>query len=214
MTIRRGRRKGEAVAKLSADTRERLDWLGRERSLVYKTFLLTGLRRGELEAITVGQLCLDSANPVAVLNAADEKNREGSEIAIRSDLAADLRQWLSDRPARLQAHARRKGDIVPERLPANVRVFIVPKEFVKILNRDLRLAGIPKMDDRGRVLDIHALRHTFGTLLSKGGVAPRTAQEAMRHSDIALTMNVTRILAYSTFTRPSKRFRLYLRNLD
>src|SRR5262249_14680041 len=45
-------------------------------------------------------------------------------------------------------------------------------------------------DDRGRVLDVHALRHTFGTLLSKGGVAPRTAQAAMRHSKIDLTMTV------------------------
>lgn len=41
---------------------------------------------------------------------------------------------------------------------------------------------------RGRTLDVHALRTTFGTLLSKGGVAPRTAQEAMRHSDIRMTM--------------------------
>jgi Phage integrase family len=39
-------------------------------------------------------------------------------------------------------------------------------------------------------LHVHALRHTFGTLLSKGGIAPRTAQAAMRHSDIKLTMNV------------------------
>ncbi len=34
------------------------------------------------------------------------------------------------------------------------------------------------------------MRHTFGTLLSKGGVMPRTAQAAMRHSRIDLTMNV------------------------
>jgi len=34
------------------------------------------------------------------------------------------------------------------------------------------------------------LRHTFGTLLSAAGVAPRTAQAAMRHSTIDLTMNV------------------------
>ena len=34
------------------------------------------------------------------------------------------------------------------------------------------------------------MRHTFGTLLSKGGVTPRTAQAAMRHSKIDLTMNV------------------------
>ena len=74
-------------------------------------------------------------------------------------------------------------------MPAETRLFVVPKELVKILNRDLKLAGISKTDDRGRTIDVHALRTTFGTLLSKG-VAPRTAQAAMRHSDIDLTMNV------------------------
>ena len=34
------------------------------------------------------------------------------------------------------------------------------------------------------------MRHSFGSLLSQGGVAPRTAQAAMRHSSIDLTMNV------------------------
>jgi hypothetical protein len=48
---------------------------------------------------------------------------------------------------------------------------------------------IDKRDERGRTVDVHALRHTFGTLLSKGGVSPRTAQAAMRHSKIDLTMN-------------------------
>jgi hypothetical protein len=59
---------------------------------------------------------------------------------------------------------------------------------------DFRLAGIPKRDERGRTVDVHALRHTFGTLLSKGGVTPRTAQAALRHSDVNLTMN--------TYTNP------------
>jgi hypothetical protein len=49
--------------------------------------------------------------------------------------------------------------------------------------------GIPKKDERGRTVDVHAMRHSFGTLLSKGGMAPRTAQAAMRHSTIDLTMN-------------------------
>jgi hypothetical protein len=61
---------------------------------------------------------------------------------------------------------------------------------VKILDRDFVVAGIPKADDRGRTVDFHSLRHTFGTLLSVGGVNPRTAQQAMRHSDIKLTMNI------------------------
>ncbi len=62
--------------------------------------------------------------------------------------------------------------------------------FLRILNRDLHAAGIPKQDDRGRTVDVHALQTTFGTLLSKAGVSPRTAQQAMRHSDIKLTMGV------------------------
>ena len=52
------------------------------------------------------------------------------------------------------------------------------------------MAGIPKKDARGWTIDVHAMRHTFGTLLSRGNVAPRTAQAAMRHSSIDLTMNV------------------------
>ena len=59
-----------------------------------------------------------------------------------------------------------------------------------MLDRDLKLAGIAKRDERGRTVDVHAMRHTFGSLLSKGGVAPRTAQAAMRHAKIDLTMNV------------------------
>jgi integrase len=54
----------------------------------------------------------------------------------------------------------------------------------------MKLAGIAKRDERGRTLDVHALRMTFGTLLGKGGVPLRTTQTAMRHSDPKLTVNV------------------------
>jgi integrase len=39
-------------------------------------------------------------------------------------------------------------------------------------------------------MDIHALRHTFGTHLSKAGVTPRVSMAAMRHSSLDLTMSV------------------------
>lgn len=47
-----------------------------------------------------------------------------------------------------------------------------------------------KIDNRGRTIDVHALRHTFGTHLSKAGVPLRTAQAAMHHSDPSPTANV------------------------
>ena len=75
-------------------------------------------------------------------------------------------------------------------IPGTEKLFNVPRQLVKVFDRDLKVAGIPKIDDRGRTLDIHALRHSFASLLSAGGVAPRTAQAAMRHSDVNLTMSV------------------------
>ena len=68
--------------------------------------------------------------------------------------------------------------------------FKVPSSLLRVLDRDLKAAGIPKRDDRGRIFDVHALRHTFGTQLSMAGVPLRTAQAALRHSSPVLTANI------------------------
>jgi len=166
-----------------------LERTGRERALIYKTLFLTGLRKGELASLTIGQVVLDGPRPHFILEAADEKNRQGSPIPLRRDLADDLRGWLAT-----VAQETHKGD-PPSKGAKQTEwlarpLFQIPDGLVRILNRDLAAAGIPKVDERGRTIDVHAFRHTFGTLLSKGGVLPRTAQAAMRHSTIDLTMNV------------------------
>ena len=113
---------------------------------------------------------------------------------------------LTDALTDAQKRARSQGKPVPARLAPDTPLFTVPAALIKILNRDLLTAGIAKLierngktvidkrDERGRTVDVHALRHTFGTHLSKGGVAPRTAQAAMRHGTLELTM--------STYTDP------------
>jgi len=137
-----------------------------------------------------------------LLNARDEKNRRGSEIPLRTDLAADIRSWLADRLAWAQQAARDADEPIPAALPGDEPLFDVPDGLIRIFDRDLVFAGLAriekrggkevvvKTDDRGRTIDIHALRHTFGTHLSKAGVPLRTAQAAMRHSDPSLTANV------------------------
>ena len=164
-----------------------LERRGRERAIVYKSLVLTGLRRGELASLTVASVELESSTPYAILQASDEKNRKGSEIPLRTDLADDLRQWLAERAIEARSVLAIGTGTT---LPAETPLLSVPKQLVRTLNRDLAVAGIAKIDDRGRSLDVHALRHSFGSLLSAGGVAPRTAQAAMRHSSIDLTMNV------------------------
>ena len=59
-----------------------------------------------------------------------------------------------------------------------------------MLRVDLCAAGIPYRDDQGRVLDFHALRGCYVTMLQRSGVHPKLAQELARHSDIRLTMQV------------------------
>jgi integrase len=167
-----------------------LELLGRERELIYTMLVLTGLRKGELASLTIGQLVLDGPRPYAELLAKDAKAGRGAKIPLRADLVAGLKDFLAERLRREQERATRTGTAVPMRLSLATPLFTVPRDFIKIFNRDLAAAGIAKRDERGRVVDIHALRHTFGTHLSRANVAPRVAMAAMRHSSLHLTMNI------------------------
>jgi integrase len=179
-----------------------LERRGRERQLVYKTLTLTGLRKGELTALRVRHAELDGPTPYLVLDAADEKAGRGAEIPLRGDLANDLRKWLADRLDDLRDAARDDGTPLPAKLPPDMPLLDVPSGLSEEFSTAIWLrrgspgwspapigrTRIDKRDDRGRTVDVHALRHTFGTHLSRGGVAPRTAQQALRHGSIELTM--------------------------
>ena len=172
------------------DLIDRLERTGHERALTYKTLVLTGLRKGELASLTLAQLDFDGPVAYAVLNAADEKNRQGSNIPLRADLASELSLWLEERLGELQNEARKSRKPIPARLPASTHLFHISSGLTRILDRDLAAAGIPKRDERNRVVDVHALRVTFGTHLCAAGVPLRTAQAAMRHSKPELTANI------------------------
>lgn len=182
--------RGRKVLAKNPKVLSKLEKLGRERELIYRTLVLTGLRKGELASLTVGALRLDHNPPYAILAPKSDKARLGAEIPLRPDLAAELRRWLEKALADEQAAARRESLPIPARLPQDRPLLRVRADLIRVLERDLRAADIQKRDDRGYTVDIHALRHTFGTHLSRNGTLPRTAQAAMRHSSIALTMNL------------------------
>ncbi len=204
LTIRRGKRKGQQVAKVSDAERARLARLGRERALIYKTMIYTGLRKGELASLPVSALHLDDESSYVELAGKNAKSGRGATIPLRADLVDDLRGQVADRLTeyRRQTLAEGRGENA-EAPPGDMKLFTVPRDFIKIFDRDLVAAGlarvveieqtgktrIDKTDAEGRTIDIHCLRHTFATMLSQAGVAPRMAQELLRHSDIRLTMN-------------------------
>ncbi len=156
------------LAKVFDDRRRALEQLGTERVLIYKTAVLTGVRLNELRTLKCCDLSFGDV-PFVKLNHTNEKNRGASTLAIRSDLADELQAWIAGKD---------RGD----------RVFVVSDGLLRIMDRDLKAAGIPKKDADGCVVHVHALRHSFGTHLSLAGVAPRAAQAAMRDSNIVLTM--------------------------
>ena len=177
------------VLKDNPDLIARLERIGHERALTYKTLVLTGLRKGELASLTVGQVEFDGPVAYAILNAADEKNRQGSSIPLRADLVAELSTWLAERLRELRETAGMSGQPIPARLPASTPLFQIASGLARILDRDLAAAGIPKRDERNRVFDVHALRVTFGTHLCRG----RSASDGPgRHATLKpeLTANI------------------------
>ena len=157
-------------ADLREESREHFLRVGRERALLYKTAIFTGLRKGELAALRVKYLNLDR-KPYGCLELPGEftKNGDDARVLLVPALAEELR-----------SHVEGKGPDAP--------VFKVPERMVPTMKRDLLRAGIPFKDDRGRYADFHALRKSAGTMLGLAGVPTRIRQLFMRHSDVRLTL--------------------------
>ncbi len=129
-------------------------------------------------------------------------DRAVGDLVAGSVLLTSWSDQGSTKRAVLQDDARRRGDPIAAQLAPNTKMLDVPDGLIRIFDRDLVFAGIArvekrdgkevviKTDERGRTIDIHALRHTFGTHPCRAGVPLRTAQAAMRHSDPSLTANV------------------------
>ena len=158
---------------LTAEQAQRLVSVAGPRRLVYTMAMTTGLRRSELADLRWGDLRIepDELRPYVALRAEATKARRADTIPLREDVARELRG------------ARPKG------FDTQGKVFeCVPD--MDTFKADLQTAEIPFLDEAGRRADFHALRMTFGTMLAQSGVAPRTAMELMRHTDLHLTMGV------------------------
>ncbi len=78
------------------------------------------------------------------------KRRHKDVQPIHPELAAALTAWLVGKAS---------GE----------PVFAMPDKPARMLQRDLKSAGIAYRDDAGRVVDFHALRHTFISRIVSSG---------------------------------------------
>jgi len=157
---------------LTDDELERLLAIAGSRRLLYLTALYTGLRKCELAQLVWDDIHLESDRPFIHARASTTKNSKDAVIPLHPELAEELRGACPINGARSRL------------------VFKVGTKPARALYRDLEAAGVAKVDELGRKVDFHALRHTFATNLARRGVSQRLAQELMRHSEPRLTAQI------------------------
>jgi integrase len=140
-----------------------------KRALAYMLAAYTGLRRGEIKQLTWADVHLDEERPYILARASTTKNKKTAVLPLVPQLAQMLKDW------REQQHTL-TGTVFKRSVPTAVTLL-----------KDLAACGIKGVDEHGRHLDFHALRHTFATMLANAGISPRVAMELMRHSDMRLT---------------------------
>ena len=151
----------------------RFGMTGYERALLYRLAVETGLRANELRSLVVASF--DFERCTVTVESQDTKNRKEAVLPLRTDTAAELKQFLAGKLPNVKAFGG-----TYKRLADKTHLLI---------KADLEAAGIPYVDESGRYSDFHSLRHTTGSLLAASGVHPKTAQSIMRHSTIDLTMS-------------------------
>jgi integrase/recombinase XerC len=139
------------------------------RALIYKLALLTGMRRGELDSLTVGSV--DWEGQKVHLEARHAKNRKAADFPLPKTFLDELYAFSAGR-----------------RLNEKLLVNVSPSKSARTLHRDLNRAGIPIETPEGRV-DFHSLRATFLTLINDLGEDAKTVQALGRHADPRLTFD-------------------------
>jgi len=148
---------------------------------VWYTFLVTGLRAGEL--ISLRLIDVDWESRELIVRRGIAKNHRSRRIPIDGALWELLCQ-------------RRDGKGPESRVFLNCRGAPLGRSgLYHAFIRCCRRAGLEtrREDEEGHErdhLDVHSLRKTFSTNLIVNGADPKTVQELLGHKSLAMTMNL------------------------
>ena len=164
-----------------------LDVAPPHRRLLYETAFASGLRANELRQLTVADLDEDLSG--VVLDPTWTKNRKAGFQPLPYSLVKRLASFAASGEVRqLFKDAYRRGQ-AKSKLPADPLLY-VPTQTARTFDRDLKAAGIPKHNPKGR-LDFHAARVSYiNMLLENGDITPKEMQELARHATLDMTIGV------------------------
>jgi len=128
---------------------------------------MTGLRRGELANLKVGDLNLKGSAPVLLVR----QGKGGKDRAV--SLNTHVRDWLAA--------------FVNGKSPQDSVFRLAPKTISLKIGKWARKAGVPH-------LHTHSLRHYVGATLFERGANPRAVQAALGHESLDVTMRYASIV--------------------
>jgi integrase len=165
---------------------------GTERALVYRLALETGLRSNEIRSLTRGSFSFGDTLSTVTVEAGNSKRRRRDELPLRAETVKELKAHLDGKLHDTRAFSLPRGDEMAEMLRADLAAaraaWLKAAESPDERAKRRKSSFLAAVDDAGRVVDFHGLRHTFITNLARSGVHPTVAQRLARHSDPKLTL--------------------------
>ncbi len=168
---------------------------GGDRSALYLTAGMTGLRASELASLSPASFDLDAPTPAVAVEAAYSKRKRRDVVPLHPALVEALRPFLADKaagsrvwPGKWAMHFE-AGDLIRRDLGTARAAWLAeaadPAERTRREGSDF----LEYENAKGEFADFHSLRHMFVTGLVNAGVMPKDAKELARHSTITLTMD-------------------------
>jgi hypothetical protein len=147
---------------------------GRERFLLYRFVVETGLRADEIRKLRKADFDFDAGAVTVKAETAKGKREDVQHLS--PALTGELREFMRDKLGDARAF--------------HGRYAALDDQTAVMLKEDLARAEIPYKDEVGRCFDFHSLRGQCATLLAASGVSMKTAQAILRHKDVNLTANI------------------------
>ncbi len=153
------------------------------QTALWRTFLYTGARWGELVATTWADI--DEHARTLTFRAKTTKGKRQRIIPLVDVVVADLAS-LREVHRRLRGREPEPGEPI-FLAPAGKSIMGNETRARWRFRQVLKRAGIERVDAHGRRATIHGLRHSFCSMLARAGVGLVQAQQLMGHSDPRLT---------------------------
>jgi integrase len=175
------------------DGPEVLGMPGPERALLYRVAVETGLRSNELRSLVRSSFRFGKQSTTVVVEARNSKRRRQDELPIRPETAELIRAHVATKHPGSAVFGMPRADGVVDMLRRDLlaarTAWLDEAATAEDRAERVRSTFLAERDEAGQVVDFHALRHTFCTLLARSGVHPRVMQAMARHSDPKLTLS-------------------------